>query len=472
MPWGNSPFRGHYLSGRNAIRVGSGVLLLVSVGLFVNAAAGADIDTGDTTTITVVSEQRGPLQVYDQKGGLVYKYEQYERYWDIDPSPVGERTLLYTATAGASNDACTADTCQANVVGRLNLTTGEHHKLFERITSNRGSNEWHDVDRVNETHIVVADIKHDRVFIANTATDEITWQWNASDHYSEDQGRGPTDWTHLNDVEVLDDGRIMASIRNMDEVVFIRPGNGVMDDWTLGDEGNHDILHGQHNADYIPPERGGPAVIVADSHNNRIVEYQRVNGTWQQSWEWTDVQTQWTRDGDRLPNGHTLVTDTNGGWILEVDRNGTIVWAVGATKAYEAERLGTGDESASGESMLKLRAPDMWNKTSGTRTDGTLSMDPVINESQFAELQAGGGQTTEPQVSSFSLAAWQMFKDTTPPYLVNSVLFFLAPWIDPVHVLPLLLASVALVLWTGCELYWRVDPSPTAVVSIISSRSP
>lgn len=388
--------------------------------------------------LTVVSEQRGPLKVFDGEETLIEQYERYERYWDVDESPVGQRTLLYTATATGSSDVCDSRPCKTNVVGQLNLTTGEHTELFERTYASRGSKEWHDVDRVNDTHVAVADIRHDRVFFLNVETDEITWQWNASEHYDPSQGRGEHDWTHLNDVEVLSDGSVMASIRNMDEIVFIRPGFGVDDAWTLGEEGDHDTIHAQHNSDYIPPARGGPAVVVADSHNNRIIEYQRVNGTWTQTWSWSDVRAQWTRDGDRLPSGNTLVTDTNGGRVLEVGRDGTVVWSVEATRAYEAERLGTGDESATGESTTRLRA------RAGADSEGGAN--------------GSAGADTEPP-STFSVDAWRTFKAMAPPFLLNSLLFVLSPWLDPVQLLPVLIALVVAVLWSISEFYWRYRPT-------------
>jgi cbb3-type cytochrome oxidase cytochrome c subunit len=109
-------------------------------------------------------------------------------------------------------------------------------------------------------------------------------------------------------------------------------------------------LYEQHNPDYIPAERGGPAIVLADSERDRVVEYQRVDEEWRQSWEWSDNETDWPRDADRLPNGNTLVTDSLGDRVLQVNRNGDVVWSVEVGVPYEAERLGTGDESAGGPS--------------------------------------------------------------------------------------------------------------------------
>ena len=221
---------------------------------------------------TVIATQPGHLLLYDENGTLQYDEHRYENYWDVDPSPVGDRTVLLAAGADAEN--CGADDCVRNIVTRINLTTGERVRLFSRTVSTKGSAEWHDVDRINDSALVIADIKHDKVFMIDPGTKEVFWQWNASEHFSRESGGPPKDWTHLNDVEYTENGRVMASIRNQDQVVFIEPGEGVVENRTLGAEDDFSVLWGQHNPDYIPEIQGGPAILVADSHNDRTVEYQ------------------------------------------------------------------------------------------------------------------------------------------------------------------------------------------------------
>lgn len=426
--------RGGRPSGRTVARLAFLAVVLVSGVAVVDGYAAAAADGGSfhpaappANGTTVVADQTGHLMVYGPSGALRKDFHKYQRYWDVDPVPGAGRTLLYVATERAKPSACAEDECVRNVVGRLNLTTGEHTRLYSMAVGTRGSAEWHDVDRVNDTAVVVADIKRDRVFIANTTTDEIGWQWNASEQFAPSSGGPPKDWTHLNDVEMLRDGRIMVSIRNQDQVVFIERGEGVQEDWTLGEAGNFSILHGQHNPDYIPNERGGPAILVADSHNNRAVEFQRRNGRWVQSWVWRDDRTQWTRDADRLPNGHTLITDTNGDRVLEVNRRGEIVWSVQAAHPYEAERLGTGDESAGGETAVAL------GLASRTGTD---------------EVAAAGGL-------SASERFWQTVRGAVPPFLFNSLLFALPWWMAPTDVVALLVGAGVLLTWLAAESYWR-----------------
>jgi len=91
------------------------------------------------------------------------------------------------------------------------------------------------------------------VFVVDTETGIIEWEWEAQTDYGLDSGGVyPGDWTHLNDVEALPDGRLMVSLRNHDQVVFLDRDDGLQEEWTLGADDGHDVLHEQHNPDYIP----------------------------------------------------------------------------------------------------------------------------------------------------------------------------------------------------------------------------
>lgn len=67
---------------------------------------------------------------------------------------------------------------------------------------------------------------------------------------------------------------------------------------------------------------------------------------------------QWPRDADRLPNGNTLITDTAGNRVIEVGPDGDLVWGVEIKGGYEAERLGTGDESRGGKQARALQSAE------------------------------------------------------------------------------------------------------------------
>jgi hypothetical protein len=323
-------------------------------------------------------------------GSTLYYNDSHTRYWDVDPVSGTTATVEYLFADHLKQSQCPdflskhywqtheyahsvpwdlwkkyaraqkkVGACTVNGIGRVNLTTGETTRIYSAITPGKDSTRWHDGDRINATHYAIADIYLDRVFIVNATSREITLSWNARNAYPPQNSGGPypTDWTHMNDIEVLPDGRIMASPRNHDEVIFVDPTqppqHALIENWTIGQDNNHSVLYEQHNPDYISRKNGGPAVIIGDSENNRAIEYQRVNGSWRQTWVWTDVRLQWPRDADRLPNGHTLITDSNGDRVFEVNKQGTIVWSVEIGFPYEAERL-PADESANGSSMAGI----------------------------------------------------------------------------------------------------------------------
>ncbi|MBX0297188.1 aryl-sulfate sulfotransferase [Haloarcula nitratireducens] len=314
-------------------------------------------DQGDS------ARKRAELVAFAPDGSIYYANDSHTRYWDVDPVPGTNATVEYVYAQHLTPEQCDAETvCTRNGVERVNMTTGEVTSVYSRITPGKHSTRWHDVDRISEDRLLVADIDRDRAYVVNTTTELVEWSWDAqADYNTSSGGPYPSDWTHLNDVEYVEiDGRptVMASLRNQDQVVFIDMERGLREDWTLGEDGDHDTLYEQHNPDFIPAERGGPAVLVADSENGRVVEYQREDGEWVQSWKWKDSRLTWVRDADRLPNGHTLMADSNGDRVLEVDESGEVVWSADIGFPYEAERFGTGDESAGGQSAAALGLPD------------------------------------------------------------------------------------------------------------------
>lgn len=384
------------------------------------------------TVVTSHLGDAGNIMALNRNGTVLYHNETHDGYWDVDPSPRGERTVVYSATHEVRDTSLckpvdNEDYCIRQMIERVNLTTGEVSVLYSRIDPRYHSSEWHDVDRINESHYVVADMYANEVFIVNVSSGIVVWEWNLQNHSPLTSGGPfPEDWAHLNDVEVLDDGRIMVSLRNHDQVVFVDRRHGVIDNWTLGADGRHDTLYEQHNPDYIPRSNGGPAIVIADSENNRIVEYQRTSaGEWNQTWIWQDDTLQWGRDADRLPDGHTLVTDTHGGRVIELDKQGEIVWRIDVPVAYEAERLNTGDESTEGPSATK------------------------------ADLRSrilSGTQSTEQ--SNVFVRVKNRVKGSIPNKIINSVSYLTPSWVGFYDLVALLIGILAASTWIGFEIRW------------------
>ncbi|MFB6301601.1 MAG: arylsulfotransferase family protein [Haloferacaceae archaeon] len=384
-----------------------------------------------TTVITTQSNEasgaEGALIALGPDGRLRAYDRRYDVYWDVDPVSGAESTVMYVAADHLDEShVCGRGTgCTRMVVEELNLTTGERTRVYSQVTK---GGRWHDVDRVGPDRLVVADIAENRVFVVNTTTEIVEWAWGAQAHYSVNASGGnfkSNDWTHLNDVERLPDGRYMVSLRNHDQVVFLNR-TGLQPAWTLGSDDDHATLYEQHNPDFIPPSNGGPAVVVSDSENSRVIEYQYENGTWNRSWSWADGRLQWPRDADRLPNGHTLITDSHGSRVLEVNESGAVVWSFTVRLPYEAERLGTGDESAGGPSASRAGL-------------ASRSVDSRVEKES---------------VRSVSTVVYRFVTRLLPSPLLNSIHFITPPWIGVRDFFPLAVVTILPVVWGILEIRW------------------
>jgi hypothetical protein len=425
---------------RRRLRVGFLVVIVVSVAVLAYGAgtgtttsSAADVprpEPRDGHTVITESGRAGTIIGYEPDGSLLYYNDSRTKYFDVDPVEGESLTVEYTATdtIHTSGPTCENPPCARNVIERTNLSTGETEVIYERYDHKETAGEWHDHVRINETHVLIADIVADQVFVVNVETGIVEWLWDAQGEFPlEGGGSYPGDWAHINDVSVLEDGRMMVSLRNQDQVVFIDPETGVQEEWTLGSEDDYDVMFEQHNPDYIPESEGGPAVVLADSENGRVEEFQRVDGEWERTWEWSDARMQWPRDADRLPNGHTLIADTHGKRVFEVNPGGEIVWEVATTLPYDAERLETGDESAGGQSAADL---GLESRTGGDAADG----------GGFSVVGAVGG----------------VIGAVLPHRVVNAVLYVTPAWMGASEFSAGGAGLLAGVAWGGLELRWRL----------------
>jgi len=361
-------------------------------------------------------------------GSTAYTNTRWDSYFDVDPVPGTEATIEYVASEDLSDEDCNnGDTCTREVLIRENFNTGESEVIWSRVTPNKHNTRVHDIDRINGTHIAVADIYDDTVFVYDTEREIRVWSWNAQRDFPIDGGGPfPEDWTHVNDVEVLSDGRLMVSLRNQDSVVFLTPDGRLQSDWTLGSDDDYDVLYEQHNPDFIQGET--PTVLVANSEQNVINEFERSDGEWVATWTWRDGRMQWPRDADRLPNGHTLITDTQGGRVIEIDDAGDVVWTAEIGLPYEAERLSTGAESTGGRPASDVGIPPQGGSTA---------------PSDEGDTQGG-----------LVAGAKDAVRSVVPSKLLNGILFILPPWMMWWHLPLLLLAVVDLLVWGVLEFRW------------------
>ncbi|WP_276280307.1 aryl-sulfate sulfotransferase [Halorussus caseinilyticus] len=206
------------------------------------------------------------LIAFAPNGTVLHYNDTYEGYLDVDPSPRGESTVTYVAHKELPSEDCyQTRKCTEIALQRSNLTTGHTETFYRTVTPRVSSSRWHAVDRINETHFVVADIYLDRVFVLNVSNGRVEWAWRAKQEFDLSSGGAwPKDWTHVNDVEALPDGRFMVGPRNQDQVVFLDRRKGMLENWTLGADDDHSVLYEHHNPDYIPASEGGPAAASAE----------------------------------------------------------------------------------------------------------------------------------------------------------------------------------------------------------------
>ena len=265
-------------------------------------------------------------------------------FYDVDPLPDGN--LLVVATNASHT-----------IVFELDPATRERVWVETLPLA-----DTHDVDALNDTHLVVADkdgwngrTSGDRVFVYDRTRDTVTWEWRFREHLPGDLDGGVSKgWSHVNDVDTVGEHGLLISPRNFDQVLLVNRTTERIE-WRLGADGEHGTLYEPHNPDYLLTEAGEPTVLVADSENDRVVEYTRVDGAWTRTWSVGSSRTlSWPRDADRLPNGNTLVVDSMNHRVIELTPRGVVVWEYYATWGpYDAERVVHGDGS-NGPTMRDL----------------------------------------------------------------------------------------------------------------------
>jgi len=268
------------------------------------------------------------------------------RWWAYDVDPLPNGTYLYATTGGRDS-----------LVGEFDPATGEYVWL-ERFggrpdsQTNPRVRDAHDADLVGD-ELIIADKGegHERLLAYNLTAGRVTWEWRFDEHpeaFPTDGGGPPGDWTHVNDVDTVGEDLYLTSPRNFDKVILVNRTSGDIE-LTLGSDGNHEVLFEQHNPDHLWGPDGEHTFLVADSLNDRVVEYEYDDAS--DSWDrvWTVTGLDEPRDADRLANGNTLVTDRKGHRVLEVTPSGRTVWEVYTPyEPYDAER---GPDESNGPTM-------------------------------------------------------------------------------------------------------------------------
>ncbi|MFW6003607.1 MAG: aryl-sulfate sulfotransferase [Halanaeroarchaeum sp.] len=381
----------------------------------------------------------------DERGDMEWQHNGSEQgsTWFYEPDPLPNGSILVVSTKPGST-----------TVYEYDPDTDE--RVWEEEFDIQDT---HDVTMLDEHRLAVANMRNydesadrsdDRLFVYNRTSEEITWEWYFRDHYpNETDGGMNEDWTHVNDIEPVGDDQLLVSPRNFDQAVLVNMTTDEID-LRLGSDDEHDILNEQHNPDYLESEDGTPTILVADSENHRVVEYELVERTgvdddglptaeWERTWEVGNGQFTWPRDADRLPNGNTLITDTMNHRVVEVTPEGEVVWESYVTWGpYDADRVAHGG-SSNGPTIRDMGAEGSYDLT------GSAELEPgeQRNESfdQWVSRQATGTVVEEP-VDAVT-TRWR----------------HLTPWIRPVWMDSWTLASAAgallvATIWGTAELVY------------------
>jgi hypothetical protein len=343
--------------------------------------------------------------------------------WFYDVDPLENGNLLVTATRPGET-----------LVYEFDPETQEQVWIEEFDLT-----DTHDVDLVNGDELLIADKELSRLLVYNRTQGEVVWRWRFDDHYDRSDGGPDDDWTHFNDVDKIGDGRYLLSPRNFDQAIVVNRSTGDIE-MQLGADDDHDTLYEQHNPDYLESEDGNPTVLVGDSENDRVVEYEKRGDDWERTWTVGEGQFTWPRDADRLPNGNTLIVDSMNHRVVEVTPRGDIVWEFYSPWApYDVERVEVGD-SSHGPTMADRGTTGSYDISGSAGltpgTDGSATFSTVIGN-------AFAGTPFEEQARGFA-ARWDR----------------VTPWIKPVWMTGwdfvfALTAALVFVGWLVVELVYQ-----------------
>lgn len=279
-------------------------------------------------------------------------------YYDVGRLPNGSvRVAFEDTTVDCSEEGLTPE-CGLTGVRIIDPETGAIQWEYAWKTTQQYSTEVHDAEYLpDRDEMLIADMEAERIFTVDMATKAVTWEWRAASVYQQPSNPLAVDWLHINDVDRVEPGVYMVSVRNADQILFIERGCTCVVDM-VNPSSDSRLINKQHNPQYL----GDGVMLVSDSENDRVVQLERQEpGDWRVTWTLYEVDEQpldWPRDVDRLPNGHLLITDTGNRRIVETTTDGELVRSYDIDPdghVYEADANGT--EYPAGEPIDGEAAP-------------------------------------------------------------------------------------------------------------------
>jgi hypothetical protein len=323
-----------------------------SVNLYDSASIGFYFLSGQSTPM--ILDHNGNVVYYEtgiygndfklQPNGLM-SYSQLLRYYLMDS----------TFTIVDSVEAKNVD--QRDTHDLQILPNGHFLLLGSDLATMDLSQYYFDGQYGSSTAIVNASVVQEQ-----DANKNVVFEWHTKDYFAFDDAdtfflyQGPViDWTHSNAVELDDDGNILLSSRNLDEITKInRADSSIM--WRLGGRKNQFTFanspvpfYAQHDIRRI----GNGNITLYDngenyvSHGVRALEFDldEINKVATLAWSYTydpDLYSYGKGNVQRLANSNTLVNFGNTyhlndsvGFIV-VDSNGSGIFKLNGLVSYRA----------------------------------------------------------------------------------------------------------------------------------------
>ncbi len=193
----------------------------------------------------------------------------------------------------------------------------------------------HDADRLPNGNTLYVYGDNDRVDDAHAKevdpSGNLVWSWSAGEDFNVEPYRAidRQGWTHANAVTRLANGNTLVNLRNFDLTVEVNPEGDVV--WSFYWKTLFDLIpargtYDPHEPEILPDDR--LLVCLQWDTPYQVVEIDRESG--QLLWAYHRDGLRTARDGDRLPNGNTLIVGVLQGKeesvIFEVTPEGEIVW--------------------------------------------------------------------------------------------------------------------------------------------------
>ena len=336
-------------------RVGLGSALVVAVlggaGVLVPAAASASDGFNTPGNILIADQFNGRVIETNPSGGIVWHFGQGPNMCDAssivgvnDTQRVGSMTLMAGTGVPAGADVLhPAFSCADNRV----LLVNEDGKVVWRYgtfgVTGSGPNQLNVPTQdtwLPNGHVLITDQANERVIEvkpSNTGVGgTIVWQYGMTGMVADPNDPEANQLNNPNSAELLPSGHVLISDENDNRAIEVIPnrttgvGDTIVDIWKGFIYGA--VLSGVAFTSRLP----NGDTLITDSNNNRIVEVNRHhNFVWQyvtNTQNGSNANPLPTR-AVRLANGDTLISDQYNHRVIEVEADGDIVRQLGHLNA-------------------------------------------------------------------------------------------------------------------------------------------